>query len=87
MCACVCFFACVKGRGVARAAYLRLRPCVRACVCARARGCRPHRNRTFFAPATSTSGFSLMEIKFTNTDGEVWAVGGQLGELFPAGTL
>lgn len=36
--------------------------------------------QNFYAPATSTYGYSLMEIRFT-TDTDVWAVGGQLNAI------
>ena len=40
-------------------------------------------NKTFWAPATASSGFSLMKIRYA-TDNDVWAVGGELGELYPS---
>jgi hypothetical protein len=40
-------------------------------------------NRTFFMPASASSGYSLMEIKYA-TDNDVWAVGGELGEFSPS---
>jgi len=40
-------------------------------------------NRTFWMPATSSMGFSIMEIRYA-TDDDVWAVGGELGELAPS---
>ena len=42
-------------------------------------------NRTFWAPATSSTGYSLMEIQYA-TDNDVWAVGGEMGS-FSASTL
>lgn len=39
--------------------------------------------RTFFAPGTASSGYSLMEIRFT-TNNDVFAVGGELGVLYPS---
>jgi photosystem II stability/assembly factor-like uncharacterized protein len=36
--------------------------------------------QTFFQAGTSSSGYSLMEIRYA-TDNDVWAVGGELGEF------
>ena len=41
------------------------------------------RNRTFWAPATSTLGYSLFDIVYA-TDNDVWAAGGQLTEFTPS---
>jgi photosystem II stability/assembly factor-like uncharacterized protein len=39
--------------------------------------------QTFFQAGTSSSGYSLMEIRYA-TDNDVWAVGGELGSLYPS---
>ena len=40
-------------------------------------------NRTFWMPGTSTTQYSIMELRYT-TDNDVWALGSELGELFPS---